>query len=52
MFLLIIKMENLFILWIRSLNLVKYLNFKKQIAKFIYLQNRKVLIKIFIRKDS
>lgn len=48
MFLLIIKIENLLIVWIRSLNLIKYLNFKKQVARFIHLQDRKVSIKVLL----
>lgn len=48
MFLLIIKIENLLIVWIRSLNLIKYLNFKKQVARFIHLQDRKVPIKVLL----
>lgn len=48
MFLLIIKIENLLIVWIRSLNLIKYLNFKKQVGRFIHLQDRKVPIKVLL----
>lgn len=48
MFLLIIKIENLLIVWIRLLNLIKYLNFKKQVARFIHLQDRKVPIKVLL----